>query len=302
MTSLQPIGKQKLSPSEMVTWAAWFSEALKKTKSISTKKPYGMADPPKPTITITETPTLPNRKRYSEIKEDLNAIREQLDDKSQYVFGFESTSASTEALNKLMGDLNGFASPQDYADLYITNSEIDESAVTNYVRDLDMRTGLATVSYDYDGVHYTREYFDSYPDNVMVIRLAADKDGKINFNTNLIDKTGNMNNVAEGDIITIRSSLTSNGLNVEGQLKVLPEGGEMSIDGFYISVTNADAATLIFTCGTDYKMELPDFRGEDPHEAVTQRINAAAEKGYEALKEDHMVDHSALVLPYRNWI
>ena len=41
-------------------------------------------------------------------------------------------------------------------------------------------------------------------------------------------------------------------------------------------------------------MELPNFRGEDPHKAVTARIDAAAKKGYEALKADHIADHSSL--------
>lgn len=240
------------------------------------------------------------------IKDDLNAIREKLDDKSEFVFGFDEdsyqgvgTSTKGEAmdwLNKLMGDLTGYSAPQDYADLFITNNAIDESAVTNYIRDLDMRTGLATVSYDYDGVHYTREYFNSYPDNVLVVRLTADQGGKINFNTNLTDKTrgNNLTNTAEGDTITMKSSLRSNGLKVEAQLKVVPEGGDISVDGSSINVANADAATLILACGTDYKMELPTFRGEDPHAAVTGRISAAAEKGYADLKEDHVADHSAL--------
>ncbi|MFQ7528140.1 MAG: glycoside hydrolase N-terminal domain-containing protein [Mediterraneibacter gnavus] len=73
---------------------------------------------------------------------------------------------------------------EDYANIYIS-SDIDESQATNYVRDLDMRTALATVNYDYEGVHYTREYFNSYPDNVLVVRLTADEKGKIDFTTNI---------------------------------------------------------------------------------------------------------------------
>ena len=137
----------------------------------------------------------------------------------------------------------GHLRPVSYThlDLFITNNAIDESAVTNYIRDLDMRTGLATVSYDYDGVHYTREYFNSYPDNVLVVRLTADQGGKINFNTNLTDKTrgNNLTNTAEGDTITMKSSLRSNGLKVEAQLKVVPEGGDISVDGSSINVANA---------------------------------------------------------------
>ena len=113
-------------------------------------------------------------------------------------------------LNKLMGDLTGYAAPKDYASIFINSHDVDESQVSGYIRDLDMRTALATVSYDYEGVHYTREYFNSYPDNVLVIRLTADKDGMIDFDTNLQSVFSySASNTAEGDTITLRGSLSS---------------------------------------------------------------------------------------------
>ena len=51
----------------------------------------------------------------------------------------------------------------DYANAYISNAPGSLRKVSNYVRDLDMRTALATVNYDYEGVHYAREYFDQLP-------------------------------------------------------------------------------------------------------------------------------------------
>ena len=246
------------------------------------------------------------------IKEDLNTLRERLDDKSKYVFGFaedsykaEGTNTKGEAMdyiNKLMGDLNGYLAPQDYANLYISVPGLDEEKVTGYVRDLDLRTALATVNYDYEGVHYTREYFNSYPDNVLVVRLTADKNGALNFDTNLENLVNTeaedltyYSNVAEGNTIVMKDNLKSNGLKTEGKLRVLNEGGELISDkDGVISVRNADAATLIFVCGTDYKMQMPTFRGEDPDKAITDRLEKATEKGYEALKKDHIEDHSSL--------
>lgn len=244
----------------------------------------------------------------SKIKSDLDAIRKKLDDKSEYVFGFDEDSYQSHGtdtkgeamdwLNKLMGNLNGYAAPQDYADLHILSEGVDEGKVTNYIRDLDMRTALATVSYDYEGVHYTREYFNSYPDNVLVVHLTADQKGKINVSTFLENKVGGTgySNVVENDTITMRDVLKSNGLKTEAQLKVLHTGGTLTpqSDNARITLSNADEATLILSCGTDYKMETPSFRGEDPHQAVTDRVNAAASKGYEAIKKDHVDDHSAL--------
>lgn len=74
-----------------------------------------------------------------------------------------------------------------------------------------MRTGLATVSYDYDGVHYTREYFNSYPDNVLVIRLEADRNGMLTFDTSLAFARSfffNNRSITVGDdTITMSSSI-----------------------------------------------------------------------------------------------
>lgn len=241
------------------------------------------------------------------IRGDLEAIRQKLDDKSEYVFGFDEnsytasgTSTSGEAmnwLNKLMGNLTGYAAPQDYADIKLdfSRSGIVESDVSNYIRDLDLRTALATVSYDYDGVHYTREYFNSYPDNVLVIRMEADQDGMLTFDASMALKCRVEGITAENDTITARGYLSSNGQKNEAQLKVINEGGEIAANNNgSIAITGADAVTLILACGTDYKMELPTFRGEDPHEAVSKRVVDAAKKGYEAVKKDHVADHSKL--------
>lgn len=240
------------------------------------------------------------------IKGDLNAIRKKLDDKSQYVFGFDENSYQASGtdtkgeamnwLNKLMGDLSGYTEPQDYANLYLSNDTLEEAKVSNYVRDLDLRTALATIHYDYEGVHYTREYFNSYPDNVLVVRLTADQKGKITFKVhieNLINGTAYSNTV-HGDTIIMKDTLESNGLKTEAQLKVLPEGGKLTAQEDSIIVTGADAMTLILACGTDYKMEIPTFRGEDPHEVVTKRVKDAASKGYEILKKNHVTDYSQL--------
>lgn len=246
------------------------------------------------------------------IRNDLQAIRDKLEDKSEHVFGYDadayvSSGTNTlgeamDALNKLMGDLYGYeemgyVGPDPYANLLINFQGIDDTQVSGYVRDLDLRTALATVSFDYEGAHYTREYFNSYPDNVLVVRLSADQEGKISFNTDLVKAwyklTGSTSTV-DGDTVTLRNTLKFNQLQVESQLKVIPEGGELTTEEGKLTVKNADAATLILACGTDYKMELPEFRGEDPHAAVNARVAAAAEKGYEALKADHVSDHAAL--------
>lgn len=52
--------------------------------------------------------------------------------------------------------------------------------VKDYRRELNLENAVATVRYTFKGVDYKREYFCSYPDNVMIIRLTANKPGMVN--------------------------------------------------------------------------------------------------------------------------
>lgn len=55
------------------------------------------------------------------------------------------------------------------------------SNVSGYYRDLSLNNAVSSVEYAYGGVTYTREYFASYPDKVMVIKLVASGEGNLTF-------------------------------------------------------------------------------------------------------------------------
>lgn len=50
-----------------------------------------------------------------------------------------------------------------------------------YYRELDLRTAISTVRYAVNGVQFTREYFISQPDQVMVMRIRSSKKGALDF-------------------------------------------------------------------------------------------------------------------------
>ena len=51
----------------------------------------------------------------------------------------------------------------------------------NYYRELNIDDAVSKVKYDIDGVTFSREYFISYPDQVMIIRLTSSKKAALNF-------------------------------------------------------------------------------------------------------------------------
>ena len=54
-------------------------------------------------------------------------------------------------------------------------------SVSEYRRELDLTTAITRVEYTADGVRHTREVFASVPDQVIVVRLTADKPGQVSF-------------------------------------------------------------------------------------------------------------------------
>jgi alpha-L-fucosidase 2 len=58
-----------------------------------------------------------------------------------------------------------------------------QGSARNYRRELDLAKAVCKVSYQQDGTMFTREMFASYPDDVIVIRLTADKPGSLSFRT-----------------------------------------------------------------------------------------------------------------------
>ena len=65
-----------------------------------------------------------------------------------------------------------------FAELYL---DFNQNDVQNYRRSLSLNEAIAHVSYEQGGVAYQREYFASYPDNVIVIRLTANQKGAISL-------------------------------------------------------------------------------------------------------------------------
>jgi alpha-L-fucosidase 2 len=56
-----------------------------------------------------------------------------------------------------------------------------QSEARDYVRELDLDTAIARVSYQSGDAKFTREVFSSAVDQVIVIRLTCDRPGRLTF-------------------------------------------------------------------------------------------------------------------------
>jgi alpha-L-fucosidase 2 len=188
-----------------------------------------------------------------------------------------------------------FGAYQSFGDLRLTLTD-PPAATTGYRRALDIERAVATVSYSADGVRYTREYFASAADDVIVARLSADRPGRIAFKANIATPPNRTRTATADDgRSTVTGALHSNGLRHESQVQVLNRGGTRvdEPDGS-VTVTGADSATLILSAGTDYANDYPGYRGKDPHRRITERVDDAADEGWRDLLDDHVDDYRTL--------
>ncbi|ROT29458.1 glycoside hydrolase N-terminal domain-containing protein [Micromonospora sp. HM5-17] len=200
-----------------------------------------------------------------------------------------------DVANRLGQPKRGFGSYNTFGELSLRLTE-EPGEVRKYRRELNIGRAIARVSYLADGVRYTREYFASYPDQVLVIRLSADRPGRVGFTASVTAPDNRSKTVtAEHGRITFAGNLHDNRLRYESQIQVTAEGGRVTdgADGT-VTVAEADAATLVLAAGTDYADAYPTYRGPDPHPRVTAAVDAAAAKPYAELLAAHVADYRAL--------
>ncbi len=216
-------------------------------------------------------------------------------------------------VNKSLHKLGGLT---NFAEIYL---DINHRKPTNYQRGLSISDAVSYTKYQEGGVEYTREYFASYPDKVLVIKLKASAKGKLSFSVRPVipylknpdtTKDGDYRTgivSANGDLITLSGKMGFYNVLYEGQLKVTNFGGtEQAMNDVEggngkIVVADADSAILLVAVGTNYKLESKVFTelnpakklygNPSPHERISNIIAAASKKSYAELLQTHLSDY-----------
>ena len=180
---------------------------------------------------------------------------------------------------------------QPCGDLWIDVPE--HTAVDNYRRMLDLATAVGLVEYGYNGVRFTRETFASYPDQVIVTRLRADRPGQVTCRVRVTSPHEGAEVEADGrDGLALRGRVQDDGVGFEARLCVLAEGGTVSTGQDAVAVQGADSAVLLLTAATNVRSwrEL----GADPAIRCRERLAKARTKSFAELRAAHLADYEPL--------
>ena len=175
--------------------------------------------------------------------------------------------------------------------------------MSDYKRILSLDSALAVVQFKKDGIAYERNYFISYPNNVMAIRFKADKPGKQNLVFSYMP-----NPVSEGkmeadgaDGLVYKARLDNNQMEYVVRIHATAKGGTVSNKDGKLSVKGADEVVFLVTADTDYLINFdPDFKdpktyvGVNPSETTEEWMKQAIAMGYNELFDAHYKDYASL--------
>lgn len=160
-----------------------------------------------------------------------------------------------------------------------------------YTRSLSIDSAVATTTYVLDGVTYTRQYLAVIPEKYIVVRLSANKPGKINCSLSMESPFQNRKVWATGGKLFLSgnsSPVDNKQGRVRFQVQVQPrlEGGRLLKTDSTLQLADANAVTLFISIGTNV-VNYKDISGNEAARAATV-LQAAVKKEFSGIRQGHI--------------
>jgi alpha-L-fucosidase 2 len=218
------------------------------------------------------------------------------DRKDAYKYLPEVRKLIFEGRNKEAQELldKEFFSPQHGMPYQLTGSLLlhfpGHENYTDYYRDLDIEKAVATTRYKTGGTTFTRVVFSSFTDNVIIVRLTADKGNALNF---VAGYASPLKHTVAGQgeklILSGRGEAHEGipgAIRLENQLQIKTPDGKIKVEKDKITVSGATEAILYISAATNF-VNYKDVSG-NPGKKATAFLNAALKKPYEQALAGHI--------------
>lgn len=183
---------------------------------------------------------------------------------------------------------------QPLGDLLLDFDRVD--GISEYRRQLDLDTAVATTSFRSGGVLHRREVFVSAQSQCIVVRLSCERPRAISLRVGI-------DSPQHGEVTAEQGSLLFTGRNgsfagIDGKLRfalrVLPQvkGGKVTALRDRLRIEGADEVVLLLTAATSYQRF--DAVDGDPLARTAASLRKAETLDYAALLRAHLADHQRL--------
>ncbi len=234
-----------------------------------------------------------------ETYKNLPAIREALKN--------EDYKLADSLNHKLQGKYSESYAPLGTLYIHFNNND----SAQKYYRELNIADAVSKVEYEINKVKFTREYFVSNPDKVMVIKLTSSKKGALSFNINF------------GSLLKYKSKTLDNSLNAYGYapvqakpgylgdvsgalvfdenrgtrfttlVKIKSSDGEITPSDSTLSFKNGTEALILVSIATSFNGydKNPATNGLNQDRIANEQLSKAYPKSFQKLKEAHLFDY-----------
>ncbi len=186
---------------------------------------------------------------------------------------------------------------------------------TDYYRDLDISSAIATTRFKTNGIEFTREQFASAADQVIVIRLTSSQKGALNFTVGTSSPLYFKNKSISNSEVAMKGRAPSHtdpsyvqtmeqavvysdptncrGMRFELRVRAKNTDGTVTNSESGLQINNATEVVLFLSAATSYNGfdKCPMSEGKDESKLAEQYLNGAWSQTFEQLKKNHISDY-----------
>jgi len=180
----------------------------------------------------------------------------------------------------------------------------------NYYRELDISKALSNVSYEVNGVKFTREYFISYPDQMMVIKLTSSQKGALNFGVKFESQLRNSVSIADNTLNAKGYAPTHAEPNYRGEkanavtynenkgirfttlIKIKNKDGKLISTDHSIGLSGGTEALVFVSVATSFNGfdKNPVTEGKNADLIASTQLKKSFDKSFDKLINTHLSD------------
>lgn len=219
----------------------------------------------------------------------------------------ENYKLADQLHRKLQGKFSESFAP--LGTMYINHA--NAAIYTNYYRELDISKAISKVTYETNGVKYTREYFVSQPDQIMVVKLTSSKKGALTFDVKFNSLLKYKVSVAPKQTLEINGYAPihaepnyrksdnpvifdeKKGTRFTTLAKIKNTDGTIVITDSTLGVKNATEATIYVSIATSFNGfdRNPATNGLDNQANASTNLTKAFGKSFAQIKQAHLLDY-----------
>jgi alpha-L-fucosidase 2 len=183
----------------------------------------------------------------------------------------------------------------------------------NYYRELNIGDAVSKVTYKVGDITFTREYFISYPDQIMAIKLTSSKKGALNFNL-AFDSQLKYNLSKEGDVFKVKGYAPyhtepsyrgdmlnavqfdpNRGTRFTTLFRIKNTGGSLISSDTTLGIKGGTEAVIYVAIATSFNGfdKNPATEGLNDQAIAADRLQKASHKSFEEIKKAHVSDYQS---------